>query len=104
MKYPNINAERARAGMSSGDLANRLGVSRKTLYNWISNGNIPQTAITKMTQMIIIPKSNCGRSGIAARLIRFTITHSSTERRKSAEQERHLDLERLFRRTGQTFC
>ena len=37
--------------MSSGDLANRLGVSRKTLYNWISNGNIPQTAITKMTQI-----------------------------------------------------
>ena len=51
MKYPNINAERARVGMSSGDLANRLGVSRKTLYNWISNGNIPQTAITKMTQI-----------------------------------------------------
>lgn len=36
MKYPNIEAERARNGMSSENLAAALGVSRKTLYNTIS--------------------------------------------------------------------
>lgn len=46
MKYPNIEAERARNGMSSENLAAALGVSRKTLYNWCATGNIPQSALT----------------------------------------------------------
>ena len=45
MKYPNIEAERARRGMSADALAQQLGVSRKTLYNWIANGSIPATAL-----------------------------------------------------------
>ena len=45
MKYPNIEAERARNGMSSENLAAALGVSRKTLYNWCATGNIPQSAL-----------------------------------------------------------
>lgn len=48
MKYPNIDAERARKGMSNDSLAERLGVSRKTLYNWMENGNIPTAALIKM--------------------------------------------------------
>ncbi len=44
MKYPNIEAERARNGMSFENLAAALGVSRKTLYNWCATGNIPQSA------------------------------------------------------------
>lgn len=34
VSYPNINAERSRAGMTVEDLAKHLGVTRKTVYNW----------------------------------------------------------------------
>lgn len=49
MKYPNIEAERARKGLSVEALAAALGVSRKTIYNWINSGNIPQSALKQMT-------------------------------------------------------
>lgn len=48
MKYPNIDAERARAGLTTEVLACKLGVTRKTLYNWINSGNIPQSALENM--------------------------------------------------------
>lgn len=48
MKYPNIDAERARKGISNDALAEQLGVSRKTLYNWIDKGNIPTSALIQM--------------------------------------------------------
>lgn len=51
MQYPNINAERARAGISNADLAKLLGVSRKTLYNWVNSGNIPQAALETMSRI-----------------------------------------------------
>ena len=51
MKYPNIDAERARAGMSVETLAQKLGVTRKTLYNWISKGSIPRTALEQMSEL-----------------------------------------------------
>lgn len=51
MKYPNIDAERARKGMSAEALATTLGVTRKTLYNWCNCGNIPQSALVKMAEL-----------------------------------------------------
>lgn len=48
MKYPNIDAERARKGISNDTLAAQLGVSRKTLYNWMDKGNIPTSALIQM--------------------------------------------------------
>lgn len=51
MKYPNIEAERARRGMSAEDLAQELGVGRKTLYNWTQNGNIPASALVRMADL-----------------------------------------------------
>lgn len=48
LKYPNIEAERARMGLSKTDIAEQLGVTRKTYYSWITTGNIPQTAIKKL--------------------------------------------------------
>lgn len=51
MKYPNIDAERARKGLSNDRLAEELGVARKTLYNWLNNGNIPLTALIQMADM-----------------------------------------------------
>ena len=48
MRYPNINAERARMGLSWGQLAGILGVTRKTLYSWTTKGCIPQNALIQM--------------------------------------------------------
>lgn len=48
MKYPNIDAERARKGISKEALAKKLGVTRKTLFNWMDNGNIPASALIQM--------------------------------------------------------
>ena len=51
MRYPNINAERARMGLSWGQLSGILGVTRKTLYNWTTKGDIPQNALIQMTDI-----------------------------------------------------
>lgn len=51
MLYPNIAAERARNGMSLKDLADKLGVTRKTIYNWQASGHIPADKLEKMAEM-----------------------------------------------------
>lgn len=51
MPYPNINAERSRAGMTVEELAKSLGVTRKTVYNWMAHGNIPQSKLEKMSEL-----------------------------------------------------
>lgn len=51
MLYPNIAAERARKQMSLETLAEKLNVTRKTLYNWETNGRIPDTALEKMSDI-----------------------------------------------------
>ena len=49
--YPNIAAERAKRKMSLDTMAEKLGVTRKTIYNWENAGSIPQTAVEKMAKM-----------------------------------------------------
>jgi transcriptional regulator with XRE-family HTH domain len=49
--YPNIAAERAKRRMSVDALAEKLGVTRKTIYNWESAGKIPQVALEKMADL-----------------------------------------------------
>lgn len=51
MVYPNIAAERARYGLSVDDLASKLGVTRKTVYNWEMAGRIPESALLAMSKM-----------------------------------------------------
>ena len=51
MKYPNIAAERAKRGMSLDALAKELGVARKTVYNWEQKGQIPLSALKRMSEM-----------------------------------------------------
>lgn len=46
--YPNIEAERARKGLTKEELAAILGVDRKTLRKWINTGNIPTDKIVQM--------------------------------------------------------
>lgn len=51
MLYPNINAERSRRGLTVSDFAKALGVTRKTVYNWMVRGSIPQSKLEKMAKM-----------------------------------------------------
>lgn len=52
LRYPNIEAERARAGMTVSVLMTKLGVkSRKTYYNWVANGKIPQKKLILMADL-----------------------------------------------------
>ena len=49
--YPNIDAERARKGMTVETLTTKLGVCRKTYYNWLANGKIPQSKLETMADL-----------------------------------------------------
>lgn len=51
MRYPNIEAERARKGFSVEEMTNKLGVSRKTYYNWSKAGHIPANKLTEMADL-----------------------------------------------------
>lgn len=51
MLYPNINAERSRRRLTISEFAKLLGVTRKTIYNWMMRGNIPQSKLEKMAEM-----------------------------------------------------
>lgn len=51
-KYMNIEAERARLGITKDELAKRLGISLKTYYNWISGIRpMPHTKLKEMSKM-----------------------------------------------------
>lgn len=49
--YPNIEAERARKGLTKEELANFLGVNRKTLRKWVNVGKIPTDKLTQMADL-----------------------------------------------------
>ena len=49
--YPNIEAERARTQMTTEDIAEMIGVTRKSYETWNSRGNIPATALIKMSKI-----------------------------------------------------
>lgn len=52
MRYPNIEAERARNGLTQAELAEKLGVSTKTYKNWQdSKSEIPCSKIIAMSYM-----------------------------------------------------
>lgn len=51
-KYPNIEAERARKGLSQDELIKALGYKeRKSYYGWLNSGNIPVTVLVKMADI-----------------------------------------------------
>ena len=49
--YPNIEAERARKGMTKEELAKALGVDRKTLRKWVNSGHIPVEKLNEMADL-----------------------------------------------------
>lgn len=51
-KYPNIEAERVRAGLSQEELTQLLNYKeRKSYYNWLTKGNIPCSVLSKMADI-----------------------------------------------------
>lgn len=46
--YPNIEAERARKGLTKEEFAAVLGIDRKTLRKWLNVGNIPTSKLIEM--------------------------------------------------------
>jgi DNA-binding XRE family transcriptional regulator len=51
MARPNIEAERARMGMTKGQMCEALGVTSKTYISYISGGVIPSTVLEKLHAM-----------------------------------------------------
>ena len=52
MKYPNIEAERARLGMSKESFAKKMKISTKPYYNWINGTNpIPSDVLIEMAEL-----------------------------------------------------
>ncbi|WP_420890453.1 helix-turn-helix domain-containing protein [Eubacterium limosum] len=52
LRFVNIEAERARKELSKESLAQKLGVSTKTYYNWINGDTpIPSTALINMSEL-----------------------------------------------------
>lgn len=50
--FPNINAEMARNGMTNKKMADKLGVSEKTINNWKSGKTeIPASKLLEMSKM-----------------------------------------------------
>ena len=52
MLFPNIEAERARIGLSKEKFAKELGVATKTYNNWLNGVNpIPSNILMKMSDL-----------------------------------------------------
>lgn len=52
MVYPNIEAERARAGMTKASMATAIGVSTEILKNWLNNRTeIPVSKIVDLANL-----------------------------------------------------
>lgn len=68
MKYPNIDAERARKGISNDLLAEQLGVSRKTLYNWMDKGTERRNQMEEMMNVETMALTAAQESGEKVRI------------------------------------
>lgn len=68
MKYPNIEAERARAGITKENLARNLGVSTGTIKNW-QNGKteIPASKLVALAETFNVTTDYLlGRTAVSA--------------------------------------
>jgi DNA-binding XRE family transcriptional regulator len=53
--FPNIEAERARAGMTLDEFTNAIGVCRKTYHNWRNSGSIPNSKAIEIAKLFSVP-------------------------------------------------
>lgn len=51
MIIANIEAERARRGMTIQEFTDSLGIQRKTYYNWREKGSVPQRMIERIAAL-----------------------------------------------------
>ena len=49
--FNNLNAEMARNNMTVEDLVQRIGVTRKTYYNWVHSNKIPPTKLIEIAKL-----------------------------------------------------
>lgn len=49
--FNNLNAEMARNNMTVEDLVQRIGVTRKTYYNWVHSNKIPSTKLIEIAKL-----------------------------------------------------
>ena len=49
--YPNIEAERARAQLTQQEIADRLGISRRTYCKYQSSGHMPVSVVIKLSDI-----------------------------------------------------
>ena len=54
-KYPNLEAERVRRGLSRSELAVELKISRRTYCEWQTKGKIPQSKINRLCDYFNLP-------------------------------------------------
>ncbi len=63
--YFNVESERVRSNLSQDELVKKLGVSRKTYFNWLVDGRIPSGKLIEMTKIFncssdyLLGLSNC---------------------------------------------
>ena len=50
-KYPNIDSEMAKLGLSKEEFSKKIGITRKCYYNWQSSGRIPASKISEMADL-----------------------------------------------------
>lgn len=60
MTYPNLKAEMARNGMTTQDVADAAGVSRKTVSNWLSSSGRPDIEQAKKIRRELFPSCELG--------------------------------------------
>lgn len=53
--FPNIEAERARHGMTLDDFTRAIGVCRKTYYNWREAGKVPDSKAVEIAELFNVP-------------------------------------------------
>ena len=53
-RYPNIEAERARFGLTKEQMATKLNITRKTYDNWVEKGKIPSDKLCEMADMFSV--------------------------------------------------
>ena len=53
--FNNIRAECARKRMTLTEMTERIGVERKTFYNWEEKGDLPLSALGKIADVLDVP-------------------------------------------------
>lgn len=71
MKYPIIEKERIKNKLTVTELAEKIGICRKTYYNWQKRGCMPQFAVIALAEIfgepadyllsrVMLPSPDCG--------------------------------------------